>query len=48
MGLNQTRLINSESFSGEMAVTVLDMSRTLLEDEFSVFNEALKIRVEAG
>ncbi|MGD1900167.1 MAG: SRPBCC family protein [Phormidesmis sp.] len=44
--LNQTRLVNSESFSGEMAADVLQMSRTVLEKEFSLFNEALKTRAE--
>ncbi|MCU0551970.1 MAG: SRPBCC domain-containing protein [Leptolyngbya sp. Prado105] len=46
-GRNQTRLLNTESFSGEMATTILQMSRTVLEAEFSAFNEALKRRVEA-
>ena len=47
-GPNQTQLVNSESFSGEMAATVLQTSRSGLEQEFAAFNEALKKRVEAG
>ena len=46
--LNQTRLINSESFNGEMAVTVLLMSRAVLMEEFAAFNETLKRRVEGN
>ncbi|MDB9527790.1 SRPBCC domain-containing protein [Oscillatoria sp. CS-180] len=43
----QTRLINSETFSGSMAADVLDMSRAVLEAEFLSFNQALKQRVES-
>ncbi|MCG8351057.1 MAG: SRPBCC domain-containing protein [Chloroflexales bacterium] len=48
LGPNQTRLVNSEAFSGEMAVAILHMSRAVLEEEFSAFNRALKMRVETG
>lgn len=47
-GASQTRLVNSESFSGDMAAAVLEMSRAALMEEFSAFNEALKRRVEGG
>lgn len=48
LGPCQTRLVNCESFSGAMVVTVLQTSRASLEQEFAAFNEALKQRVEAG
>lgn len=44
---NQTRLLNTESFTGEISTTILQMNRTVLEAEFSAFNEALKRRAEA-
>jgi uncharacterized protein YndB with AHSA1/START domain len=43
---NQTQLINREIFSGEIATDVLQISRMILEEEFSLFNKALKARVE--
>ncbi|MBE9211518.1 hypothetical protein IQ247_02090 [Plectonema cf. radiosum LEGE 06105] len=43
---DQTVFHNSETFSGTMASTILDMSRTALEEEFHTFNQALKKRVE--
>ena len=46
LGPSQTRLVNRESFSGAMAATVLQTSRTALEQEFVAFNKALKKRVE--
>lgn len=47
-GPNQTRLFNSEAFSGEMAAAILQMSRSVLEEEFSSFNNALKRWIEGG
>lgn len=46
-GPQQTRLVNSEAFSGAIAADVLQVSRAALEAEFAAFNQALKNRVEA-
>lgn len=43
----QTRLVNREIFSGEMAAEVLQMSRAALTAEFDVFNQALKRNIES-
>ena len=47
LGPNQTRLLNSESFRGEQAADILQMSYAILEAEFITFNQALKYRVES-
>ena len=43
---DKTLFKNSEMFSGAMASTILNVSRTSLEGEFQAFNEALQRRVE--
>ena len=48
LGPNRTRLLNSESFKGEQAAEILQMSYAILEAEFITFNQALKYRVESA
>ena len=45
LATHQTRLVNSESFSGQMIADILQTSRALIEQEFAAFNQALKQRV---
>lgn len=44
----RTRLLNNESFSGEQAADILQMSYAILDAKFITFNQALKHQVESA